>query len=109
MYAYGSHPSRNNNENQSSTPEGDNNDNANSEVVDNYMTNTSKVPILRPIKSPATFEALEKDFPEFFKHVYPESSHALLGPGDLLVFPPGWWHAMSGVGEGPIWSVSMWY
>lgn len=91
---------------------GDTNDDATSEDgrdpgdLQQYMTNTSKVPILRPTDD---FSQLRPKFPDFFRSVWPDSLEAVLEPGDLLVMPPGWWHAMRAEGPGPGWSVSMWY
>ncbi|WRT68001.1 uncharacterized protein IL334_004976 [Kwoniella shivajii] len=76
------------------------------DLADQYMTNTSKVPILRPTND---FKTIQSDYPEFFRHVWPVSLEAVLEPGDLMVMPPGWWHAMRGEGSGPAWSISMWY
>lgn len=73
-----------------------------------YMTNTSRVPLLRPAHDHA-FTSLQPDFPDFFEHVYPRAMEAVLDPGDLLVLPPGWWHAMRGEGGAPCWSVSFWF
>ena len=39
--------------------------------------------------------------------VIPEALSATLGPGDVLFFPPGWWHAMRS--ETMSFSVSMWF
>ncbi|WVN90525.1 uncharacterized protein L203_105761 [Cryptococcus depauperatus CBS 7841] len=75
-------------------------------MSEQYMSNTSAVPILRPSES---FDSLSLTFPAFFKEVWPHSREAVLNPGDILVMPPGWWHAMRGEGEEPVWSVSMWY
>jgi lysine-specific demethylase 8 len=61
-------------------------------VHDGYMKNTSSIGI--------------------FKHEIPPidgSMEAVLGPGDMLVMPRGWWHAMRGEGDGPVCSVSIWY
>ncbi|WVQ96546.1 hypothetical protein IAU59_003651 [Kwoniella sp. CBS 9459] len=76
-------------------------------LADQYMTNTSKIPIFR--HKGDFVKDLESAYPDFFAHVWPESLEAVLMPGDLLVMPPGWWHAMTGEGDGPGWSVSMWY
>ncbi|WWD05109.1 hypothetical protein V865_003181 [Kwoniella europaea PYCC6329] len=75
-------------------------------LADQYMTNTSKVPILKPIDD---FKRLESTYPEFFDHVWPRSLEELLESGDMMVMPPGWWHAMRAEGTEPAWSVSMWY
>ena len=71
------------------------------EGMTSYMTNTSQVPIFRSQNL-----AL---FPKFSQNVVSMAREAILSPGDLLVMPPGWWHAMRGEGSGPGWSVSMWY
>ena len=70
------------------------------------MTNTSRVPIFR---SDLDSSVAKSSFPLFFEHVHPLAQEAVLEPGDLLVMPPGWWHAMRGEGQGPGWSVSIWY
>ncbi|WVQ73360.1 hypothetical protein IAR50_002929 [Cryptococcus sp. DSM 104548] len=75
-------------------------------LAEQYMTNTSRVPLLR---TAVDYEKESHRFPDFFEEVRPQSLEAVLNPGDLLVFPPGWWHAMRTEGEGPVWSVSMWY
>lgn len=43
----------------------------------------------------------------FLDQVVPSSMTATLGPGDMLFFPPGWWHAMRS--ETTSFSVSMWF
>lgn len=68
-----------------------------------YLSNTSTVPIFR-----SHHINLER-FPDFSDQVIPLAREAVLEPGDLLVMPPGWWHAMKGQGSGPGWSISMWY
>ncbi|KJA18544.1 hypothetical protein HYPSUDRAFT_45063 [Hypholoma sublateritium FD-334 SS-4] len=35
-----------------------------------------------------------KQYPTFVQQVAPTAMTAVLAPGDLLFFPPGWWHAM---------------
>jgi lysine-specific demethylase 8 len=77
-----------------------------SSLAEEYMTNTSKVPILRPVDA---FERLRPVYPQFFENVWPVSMEAVLEPGDMLVMPPGWWHAMRAEGDEPCWNVSMWY
>ncbi|ORY30578.1 hypothetical protein BCR39DRAFT_528946 [Naematelia encephala] len=78
----------------------------NDTLAQRYMTNTSTVPVLR---SNVSGEDLQKAHPEYAKYVWPHSLEAVLEPGDVLVVPPKWWHAMRGEGEGVGWSVSMWY
>jgi ribosomal protein L16 Arg81 hydroxylase len=75
-------------------------------VASQYMNNTSTIPLLR---SDTTSDDLASKYPHFKQHVWPHCSETVLEPGDLLVMPPGWWHAMRGEGSGPGWSVSMWY
>ena len=43
----------------------------------------------------------------FLDQVVPSSMTATLGPGDMLFFPPGWWHAMRS--ETTSFSISMWF
>lgn len=71
-----------------------------------YMGNTSSLPILR---DSSNGQLICDDHPAFAQHVWPFALETVLQPGDVLVMPPGWWHAMTGEGEGPGWSVSMWY
>jgi len=65
------------------------------------LTNTSRVPIFDP---PADSKA---KFPLFHAHVIQHALSAVLEPGDMLVFPPGWWHAMRT--EETSASVSVWF
>lgn len=76
------------------------------DIASQYMNNTSTLPILRP---DVTLDELESKHPAFTKHVLPNCMETVLEAGDLMVMPPGWWHAMRGEGSGPGWSVSMWY
>jgi len=47
------------------------------------------------------------DAPDFAEKVLPFAMSVELGPGDLLSFPPGWWHGMRS--ESTSFSVSMWF
>lgn len=69
------------------------------------MTNTSRLPLLKPGQNVDTIAA---KFPDFEK-VLPHAMETVLEPGDMLVIPPGWWHAMRQEGDGPGWSISFWY
>jgi len=63
------------------------------------MTNTAQVDV---------FSDQNKDnFPLFWRDVVPEALSATLEPGDVLFFPPGWWHAMRS--EEMSFSVSIWF
>lgn len=75
-------------------------------LVSKYMDNTSTYPIFRKGHKSST---LMETSPSFSHDVWPHAMETVLEPGDLLVMPPRWWHAMTGEGEGPGWSVSMWY
>lgn len=75
-------------------------------LAQQYMTNTSTVPILRPVKD---FFQHRDRYPDFFDKVWPDSLEAVLEAGDMLVMPPAWWHAMRPEGNDPCWSVSMCY
>lgn len=66
------------------------------------LSNTSRVPVFASDRDAARY-------PRFFSDVLPHAMEALLEPGDLLVMPPGWWHAMRAQGDDLSFSVSMWY
>lgn len=70
--------------------------------TDPSLSNTSRVDVF------SSEEAQSRaDFPLFFEKVVPEAMAVTLEPGDLLFFPPGWWHAMRA--EDVSFSVSMWF
>ncbi|GAB1525477.1 hypothetical protein RhiTH_008640 [Rhizoctonia solani] len=50
----------------------------------------------------------DPSYPLFFSHTLPMAQSVVLSPGDALIIPPGWWHAMRGVG-GNSFSVSFWF
>jgi hypothetical protein len=52
-------------------------------------------------------EMSRREHREFWEEVAPVAMSATLEPGDLLFFPPGWWHAMRS--EETSFSVSMWF
>lgn len=62
------------------------------------MSNTSRVDVFAPD---------DAKYPLFAERVIPSAMCATLEPGDLLYFPPGWWHAMRS--EETSFSVSMWF
>lgn len=66
------------------------------------MSNTSRLPLLRGTP-PSRIK-----FPRFYTEALPDALEGVLGEGDLLVMPVGWWHAMRMEG-GPGWGCSFWY
>ncbi|KAI1784053.1 Clavaminate synthase-like protein [Ganoderma leucocontextum] len=69
------------------------------------MSNTSRVDVL--VSSPEDASNGSSEFPDFWENVVPEAMCVTLEPGDLLFFPPGWWHALRS--EETSFSVSMWF
>ncbi|KAI0320175.1 Clavaminate synthase-like protein [Amylostereum chailletii] len=80
----------------SDASEGKNNTNAN--ATEPSMSNTSRVDV---------FAVPDDTFPDFWESVVPNAMSTTLEPGDVLFFPPGWWHAMRS--EDLSFSVSMWF
>lgn len=69
------------------------------------MCNTSRVDVF---PDSAEAEQASRDaFPRFWKEVPQKAMCVTLAPGDVLFFPPGWWHAMRS--EETSFSVSMWF
>lgn len=64
------------------------------------ISNTSRVDVF------ATQED-SHNYPAFWDEVVPAAMSATLQPGDMLFFPPGWWHAMRA--NETSFSVSMWF
>ncbi|KAH7890000.1 hypothetical protein F5I97DRAFT_621915 [Phlebopus sp. FC_14] len=69
------------------------------------MSNTSRVDVFPA--NPQMKEESQKQFPAFWDAVRDRALSVTLEPGDLLFFPPGWWHAMRS--EDVSFSVSMWF
>lgn len=67
------------------------------------MSNTSRVDVFA---TPVHGDESET-YPGFWEKVAPNAISVVLEPGDLLFFPPGWWHAMRS--EEKSFSVSMWF
>ncbi|PCH38433.1 Clavaminate synthase-like protein [Wolfiporia cocos MD-104 SS10] len=65
------------------------------------MSNTSQVDVFQGPNH------AHGKWPLFWKEVVPRAMSVTLQPGDLLFFPPGWWHAMRS--EEGSFSVSMWF
>jgi ribosomal protein L16 Arg81 hydroxylase len=53
------------------------------------------------------FSEEQDQYPLFISSALPQSMAVTLQPGDLLFFPPGWWHAMRS--EDKSFSVSFWF
>ncbi|KAI5834611.1 Clavaminate synthase-like protein [Schizophyllum commune Tattone D] len=66
------------------------------------LGNTSRVDVFTCDES-----ASRREYPHFWEHVVPSASSVTLDAGDVLFFPPGWWHAMRS--EATSFSVSMWF
>ena len=67
--------------------------------TDPSMSNTSRVDVFS--------DPNEDQYADFWQKAVPQSMCVTLEPGDLLFFPPGWWHAMRS--EETSSSVSMWF
>jgi ribosomal protein L16 Arg81 hydroxylase len=64
------------------------------------MSNTSRIDVFAE-------NGRHNDYPRFEEEVVPHAISTVLGPGDMLFFPPGWWHAMRS--EEVSISLSMWF
>jgi len=69
------------------------------DIDDLKMENTSQLDVFSTDS--------DKEYSNFLDQVVPSSMTATLGPGDMLFFPPGWWHAMRS--ETTSFSISMWF
>jgi hypothetical protein len=91
---------------------------AENQLVPPSMSNTSRVDVFdlepssaRPREMDDEHDNQQKKTEEsgggFWKQVVPVALSATLEPGDMLFFPPGWWHAMRS--EDVSFSLSMWF
>lgn len=71
-------------------------------TVEPLMSNTSQVDVF-----PVSVVASRERHRAFWDEVPEKALSVTLEPGDLLIFPPGWWHAMRS--EDVSFSVSMWF
>ncbi|KAI0781372.1 Clavaminate synthase-like protein [Trametes elegans] len=69
------------------------------------MSNTTRVDVF--LGSDEEVSQSKAEFPDFWREAVPAAMSITLFPGDLLFFPPGWWHAMRS--EEMSFSVSMWF
>ncbi|CAE6427469.1 unnamed protein product [Rhizoctonia solani] len=72
------------------------------------MGNTSTIDVFALSAPDADMGTSKTSHPLFYKHAFPLAQSATLSPGDALIIPPGWWHAMRGIGGGSF-SVSFWF
>ncbi|TFK45986.1 Clavaminate synthase-like protein [Heliocybe sulcata] len=68
--------------------------------IDPSLSNTSRVDVFARAQS-------REEFPAFWENAVAQAMAVTLEPGDLLFFPPGWWHAMRS--DDVSFSVSMWF
>lgn len=69
------------------------------------LSNTSRIDVFSDYRT--TNRNMSSDYALFQETVVPEAMSTILEPGDVLFFPPGWWHAMRS--ETVSFSVSMWF
>ncbi|KAH7333554.1 hypothetical protein B0J17DRAFT_675811 [Rhizoctonia solani] len=72
------------------------------------MGNTSSIDVFSLSASDTSSDTFKKLHPLFYENALPLAQSTMLKPGDALIIPPGWWHAMRGVGGGSF-SVSFWF
>jgi len=73
-------------------------------TVEPLMSNTSQVDVFSTSMVAAH---ASKRHRAFWNEVPEKALSVTLDPGDLLIFPPGWWHAMRS--EDVSFSVSIWF
>ncbi|GAA5911914.1 uncharacterized protein JCM6883_000732 [Sporobolomyces salmoneus] len=78
-----------------------------------YMTNTSTIDVTQPLPSspPSTSSSSDLSDSNYTRHYLqyaePVAQQIVLEAGDILVMPPGWWHAMKSLETS--FSISIWF
>lgn len=75
-----------------------------SNTTEPSMSNTSQVDVFI---TDAELQRSREIFPAFWEDTVANAMSVTLDPGDLLFFPPGWWHAMRSAELS--FSVSAWF
>jgi lysine-specific demethylase 8 len=70
------------------------------------LSNTSSLDVFSMTRANQENQRTKESYPLFAK-VIEEAMIVTLKPGDLLFFPPGWWHSMRS--EEKSFSVSFWF
>ncbi|CAE7074561.1 unnamed protein product [Rhizoctonia solani] len=72
------------------------------------MGNTSSIDVFAFSAPDTNSNTFKVSHPLFFQCALPIALSTTLRPGDALIIPPGWWHAMRAIGGGSF-SVSFWF
>ncbi|KAF8604377.1 Clavaminate synthase-like protein [Ceratobasidium sp. AG-I] len=115
MYAFAHQmPDSTNHEPSSGSPNNSERDSTNSELMNAEKKGPKREGMLGNTSSLDVFALSQSSsqnpnaYPLFYEHALPLAQSTILSPGDALIIPPGWWHAMRGVGGGSF-SVSFWF
>ena len=72
------------------------------------LSNSSRIDVFSDAATGSEHDCQQRDeYRLFQENVVPHAMSATLEPGDVLFFPPGWWHALKS--ETTSFSVSMWF
>lgn len=94
----------------------DEDEEASTSTINNYMINTSRIDVTLPPSLPTPRSNLtsccgeKKNSPpesDYLTHVAPFARQAILREGDLLFMSPGWWHALKSLETS--FGVSIWF